>query len=135
MLKRTLVFSNPMHLSLKNGQLLMAYKGNPDDTNTVPIEDIGVVLIEHQQISLTAALFRKNLEKDGFIMHQFSVYMRYCASLETAQVHIKSVRNFAPDNGHITIVTITDKQYSNIINIWGAIERKNKPTPLQLEFF
>ncbi len=82
-----------------------------------------------------ASLFRKNLEKDGFIMHQFSVYMRYCASLESAQVHIKRVRGFAPDKGHVTIITITDKQYSNIVNIWGSIEEKKKPIPLQLEFF
>ncbi len=82
-----------------------------------------------------AALFKKNLEKDGFVMHQFSVYVRYCASLESAQVHIKRVRNFAPDAGRITILTITDKQYSNIVNIWGAIEKKKKPIPLQLEFF
>ncbi|MBO4482429.1 MAG: CRISPR-associated endonuclease Cas2 [Prevotella sp.] len=82
-----------------------------------------------------AALFRKNLEKDGFAMHQFSVYLRYCASLESAQVHIKRVKNFAPGVGHITVLTITDKQYSNIVNIWGKIEKKSKPTPIQLEFF
>lgn len=82
-----------------------------------------------------AALFRKNLEKDGFVMHQFSVYMRYCGSLESAQAHIKRVRNFCPSQGHVTILTITDKQYSNIVNIWGAVEKKKRPTPLQLEFF
>lgn len=82
-----------------------------------------------------AALFRKNLEKDGFVMHQFSVYMRYCGSLESAQVHIKRVRSFCPSHGHVTILTITDKQYSNIVNIWGAVEEKKRPAPLQLEFF
>lgn len=82
-----------------------------------------------------AALFRKNLEKDGFVMHQYSVYIRYCGSLESAQVHIKRVKSFAPEKGHICILSITDKQYSNIIHIWGAIEKKAKPAPLQLEFF
>ena len=43
-----------------------------------------------------SALFRKNLEKEGFIMHQFSVYLRHCGSLESAQVHIKRVRALAP---------------------------------------
>ncbi len=94
--------------------------------------DLPVKLKKEQK---QASLFRKNLEKDGFIMHQFSVYMRYCASLESAQVHIKRVRGFAPDKGHVTIITITDKQYSNIVNIWGSIEEKKKPIPLQLEFF
>lgn len=82
-----------------------------------------------------AVLFRKNLEKDGFVMHQFSVYTRYCGSLESAQVHIKRIRNFAPVKGHVTIVTITDKQYSNIINIWGEVEKKHNSQPIQLEFF
>lgn len=82
-----------------------------------------------------AALFRKNLEKDGFVMHQYSVYIRYCGSLESAQVHIKRVKSFTPEKGHISILSITDKQYSNIIHIWGAIEKKAKPAPLQLEFF
>ena len=39
-----------------------------------------------------SALFRKNLEKEGFVMHQFSVYLRHCGSLESAQVHIKSIQ-------------------------------------------
>ena len=45
-----------MYLSLKNRQLVMAYKDSPDDKATVPIEDIGVVLIENQQISMTLPL-------------------------------------------------------------------------------
>ena len=55
-----------------------------------------------------ATAFKKNLEKDGFVMHQFSVYMRHCGSLESAQVHIKRVRSLSPESGHISIVTITD---------------------------
>ncbi len=82
-----------------------------------------------------ATLFRKNLEKDGFVMHQFSVYIRFCASIENANVHIKRIKSFTPEKGHVSILTITDKQYSNIVHIWGLIEKKSKPQPLQLEFF
>lgn len=82
-----------------------------------------------------AALFRKNLEKDGFTMHQFSVYIRFCGSLESAQVHIKRIKSLIPEKGHISILSITDKQYSNVIHFLGKIEKKSKPTPLQLEFF
>ena len=56
MLKRTLVFSNPILLSLKYGQLLLAYKDDPDTKHTIPIEDIGVVIIEHPQVSITIPL-------------------------------------------------------------------------------
>ena len=82
-----------------------------------------------------AASFRKNLEKDGFMMFQYSVYLRYCASLEVDSLHINRIRNLIPDEGSVSILQITDKQYSNIINIEGAIEKKVKRIPLQLEIF
>ena len=94
--------------------------------------DLPVKLKKDQK---AAALFRKNLEKDGFVMHQYSVYMRYCGSVESVAVHIKRVRSFAPPTGLVSILSITDKQYSNIVNIWGKIQKKTRPTPLQLEFF
>ena len=56
MLKSTLVFSSPMILSLKNQQLVIAYKDSPDEKSTVPIEDVGVVLLENQQTSITLPL-------------------------------------------------------------------------------
>ena len=56
MLKRTLVFSNPINLSLKNQHIVIAYKDTPDEKVTVPIEDVGVVVLEHQQISITLPL-------------------------------------------------------------------------------
>lgn len=69
MLKRTLVFSNPMNLSLKNRQLVLAYKDDPDTKITVPIEDIGVVVIEDQRISITIPLL--NALTDGDVQVVF----------------------------------------------------------------
>ena len=62
MLKRTLVFSNPMSLSLKNCQLVLAFKDAPDNKMTIPIEDIGVVIIENQQVSITIPLVNALIE-------------------------------------------------------------------------
>lgn len=64
MLKRTLVFSNPMYLSLRNQQLVVAYKEDPDNTTTIPIEDIGVVVVEHQQVSITLPLLNNLVEHE-----------------------------------------------------------------------
>lgn len=64
MLKRTLVFSSPMILSLKNQQIVIAYKDSPDEKRTVPIEDIGVVLLENQQTSITLPLLNALVEKE-----------------------------------------------------------------------
>ncbi len=62
MLKRTLVFSNPISLSLKNCQLVLAFKDDPDNKMTIPIEDIGVVIIENQQVSITIPLMNALVE-------------------------------------------------------------------------
>lgn len=56
MLKRTLVFQNPMQLTLKNQQIVIACKEYPSETTTVPIEDVSVVILEHQQTSITLPL-------------------------------------------------------------------------------
>jgi len=64
MLKRTLVFSNPMNLSLRNQQIVIAYKDSPDEKVTVPIEDVGVVLLEHQHTNITLPLLNALVEGD-----------------------------------------------------------------------
>ena len=90
-----------------------------------------------------AALFRKNLEKDGFSMMQFSVYIRHCASRESFDVHVKRVKALLPETGKVSILSVTDKQYGDIYNFWGKPKsiKKSKITqkvigaPIQLEFF
>lgn len=79
--------------------------------------------------------FRKKLEKDGFSMMQFSVYSRHCASRESANVHIKRVKSWIPERGHVSIMMITDKQYGDIYNFWGKKEKSLPKTPKQLELF
>lgn len=64
MLKRTLIFSNPMNLSLRNQQIVIAYKDSPDEKVTVPIEDVGVVLLEHQHTNITLPLLNALVEGD-----------------------------------------------------------------------
>lgn len=82
-----------------------------------------------------AAQFRKALEKDGFSMMQYSVYVRHCASKENMDVHINRVRRSMPPSGYTSILCVTDKQYGAIMNFWGKIERARPELPQQLEFF
>lgn len=56
MLKRTLVFSSPVNLTLRNCQLVMTYKDLPDNNQTIPIEDIAVVMIENQMATVSMPL-------------------------------------------------------------------------------
>ena len=79
--------------------------------------------------------FRKNLQRDGFTMFQFSIYVRHCASQENAEVHIKRVKSFLPEHGQIGIMFITDKQFGNIELFYGKkVQPPNTPGQ-QLELF
>ena len=82
-----------------------------------------------------ASRFRKDLLKDGYGMMQFSVYIRHCASKESANVHVKRVKSFIPERGQISILQVTDKQYGNIMNFWGKKSDPLPEGPKQLELF
>lgn len=65
MIKRTLMFSNPAYLSHSNQQLVISFPDKEKGDRTVPIEDIGVVVLENQQITIShgciAALVQNNV--------------------------------------------------------------------------
>ncbi|MBS9525526.1 type II CRISPR-associated endonuclease Cas1 [Litoribacter alkaliphilus] len=58
MIKRTLFFGNPAYLSTKNEQLLVSFPDEKPD-KFVPIEDIGIIILENQQITITNGLLAK----------------------------------------------------------------------------
>ena len=82
-----------------------------------------------------AAQFRKALEKDGFTMMQYSVYIRHCPSRENMNVHISRVKKFVPEKGKVGILTITDKQFGDMELFVGVKEKKPQIEELQLELF
>jgi CRISPR-associated protein Cas1 len=71
MIKRTLYFGNPAYLSTSNQQLVInlpaAKQAGGEDipgtgaTHTAPIEDIGVMILDHPQITITQALMDRLL--------------------------------------------------------------------------
>lgn len=81
------------------------------------------------------ARFRKELIRDGFNMFQFSIYMRHCASRENADVHIRRVKSFMPEKGHIGIMCITDKQFGMMEIFYGNTKTELQETVPQLSLF
>lgn len=81
-----------------------------------------------------ASKFRKQLIADGFTMFQFSIYTRCCPSRENASVHVKRTKINLPNNGHVGILSITDKQFGMMELFFGkkAIETENPPQQLEL---
>lgn len=79
MIKKTLCFSNPAYLSLRNGQLLIQI---PDveksdklteeekrmTERTIPIEDIGVVVLDNKRITLTTGVMEVLLENNAAVV-------------------------------------------------------------------
>jgi len=80
-------------------------------------------------------VFRKFLLEDGFLMMQYSVYFRHCASNENAQVHIKRVKSNLPPDGEVRIIQITDKQFGRIEVYYGRKRKSIEKAPHQLQLF
>ena len=55
MIKRTLYFGQAAYLSLRDGQLLVRLPAE-ERSRSITIEDIGVLILDHQQISITHGL-------------------------------------------------------------------------------
>ncbi len=66
MIKRTLYFGNPCHLKKKQEQLVVGLKDG--DSKTVPIEDIGIVVLDNQQITLSTALLMALMENNAAVL-------------------------------------------------------------------
>jgi CRISPR-associated protein Cas1 len=75
MIKRTLYFGNPAYLSLKNSQLVIKLPEvekndtlpdnfKAENTKTVPIEDIGVLVVDNKQITFTSGLMEALLNNN-----------------------------------------------------------------------
>jgi len=79
MIKRTIFFSNPAYLNLRNGQLIVRLpEVEKNDTltesfkkeavATIPVEDIGVVIIDHKQVTITQGLMSALIENNASVI-------------------------------------------------------------------
>ncbi|MCE2617677.1 MAG: type II CRISPR-associated endonuclease Cas1 [Phocaeicola sp.] len=79
MIKKTLCFSNPAYLGLRNAQLVihlpeietcneLPEKFKKQAERTIPIEDIGVVLLDNKQITITSAALEALIENNSAVI-------------------------------------------------------------------
>ena len=71
-----------------------------------------------------AAQFRADLLDLGFLMAQYSVYMRCCSGRDMLETMFRRIEACMPEYGRVRCLAITDKQYESI-RIYEA--RKRKP--------
>lgn len=74
MIKKTLCFSNPVYLSKKNDQLLIKYPESDQEEkkaetiNTIPVEDIGIIILENPQITITHSLLSSLIDNNAAVV-------------------------------------------------------------------
>lgn len=64
MIKRTLYFGNPAYLSTKDQQIVISFPEREKGTVTVPIEDVGVAILDHYSVTITQALMYRLMENN-----------------------------------------------------------------------
>lgn len=101
MIKRTVCFSHPAYLSLRNRQLVVKLEkldDEPEKQATIPIEDIGIVVLDHQQITLTHGVMAALLDNN--------------ASIVTCDSHHMPVGLMLPLEGH----TVQQERFQEQLN-------------------
>ena len=69
-------------------------------------------------------IFRKNLLKEGFVMMQYSVYVRICPNREFGERLEKRIKQIVPEKGNVRLLTVTEKQYSDMKLLVGSKKLK-----------
>lgn len=68
MIKRTLFFENPAYLSTHLEQLVIQFPEKEKEKKTIPIEDIGMLILDHPQITLSQQLMMRLLQNNAAIV-------------------------------------------------------------------
>lgn len=79
--------------------------------------------------------FRKFLVDNGFLMIQFSVYVRICKGLDTVQMYEDYLEKNIPPRGNVRTLTITNAQYERIKVLLGTEKYEEKIGERQLVLF
>ena len=99
MIKRTLFFTKPAYLSTKNEQLVINCPKKLKKSVSFPIEDLGFVILENPQITITNTLLSKLAQNKTFVIN--------------CDAHHMPCSMFSPLVGH----TQQSQRFRNQINI------------------
>ena len=69
MVKRTILIENSCYLSLRLSQMVLSFPDNLVPEKFVAIEDLGILICEHPQITITNALIDALLKNNTIIVH------------------------------------------------------------------
>lgn len=79
--------------------------------------------VETKKQRRTYSKFRKELIRHGFLMMQYSIYVKSCLNKEAAEGNIQLVKRFLPKEGHVRSIIITEKQFEKMKILVGEEDR------------
>ena len=133
MIKRTICIENPAHLKCRNDQLIVSYssiKGMEDiPEKSVPVEDIGILILEHHQITISHYLLDSLLLNNAAVVtcnafhHPTGLFMNLDGNTIQSERFQAQVNAAEPVKKQIWQQTIRAK----IINQSGLLARYNMP--------
>ena len=116
MIKRTLYFGNPARLSKRDAQLAVFYPdGSAVTSRTVPIEDIGIVILDNPQVQIGQSLLSALLENNVAVVctdsrHMPSgMFLNYNGHTELAEVYAAQIESSLPLKKNLWQQTIQQK--------------------------
>jgi len=153
MIKKTLYFGNPAYLSLRMGQLVVQQPtddGPPIEKKTIPIEDIGVVMLDHKQITITQALLEALLAGNCDVVTCDSSHLPVGLMLPLSGNSVQNVRfrvqldaslplrkqlwqqtiQYKIHNQYVALHSITGEWHNNM-KIWSESVRSGDPDNLE----
>lgn len=132
MLKRTLYFTKPAYLSVKNKQLVVEFK-DQNRTTTVPVEDIGYMLIENMQITISMPLINELMNNNVAVIfcnekhHPQSMLLNMEANHQQTEIYRQQVTASEPLKKNLWKQTVIAK----ITNQAKVLEKLGfNPSPL-----
>ena len=161
MIKKTLCFSNPIYLSLRNAQLVLhlpeveSNKTLPEAIkkeaeHTIPIEDIGVVILDNRRITITSGVMEALLENNCAVItcNQKSMPVglllplcgnttqneRFRSQLEASlplrkQLWQQTIKQKILNQEHV--LRINTAQETNCMRVWSNDVRSGDPDNLE----
>ena len=73
-----------------------------------------------------ATKFRNDLLDRGYLMLQYSVYVRCAVTLDKKAHFITALKAINPDTGNIQCIFITDTQWGQIVNISANFKKRER---------
>lgn len=90
--------------------------------------------VVEKQDRKAATDFRNFLLDHGFSMVQFSIYIKLFSGKDACEKYYGLIKRNIPAEGKVDILTITDRQYSNIISYSAGTKLQKKQTEQLLLF-